>query len=53
MKAGISVFVALLFLISGASAAEVEVFTQQEWNQGNFSGTSAGRNDNSGNLGLG
>jgi hypothetical protein len=43
----------LIICFSSSAAAEVEVFTQQDWNQGAFSGTSADRNDNSGNLGLG
>jgi hypothetical protein len=47
------VILAVLFLLTGVSAAEVEVSTQQDWNQGDFTGTSADRNDNSGNLGLG
>jgi hypothetical protein len=53
MKYKLLVLVVLVSLTTGVSAAEVEVVTQQEWNQGDFSGTSADRSDNSGDLGLG
>jgi hypothetical protein len=53
MKYKLLVLVVLVSLTTGVSAAEVEVTTQQDWNQGDYSGTSAERNDNSGDLGLG
>ena len=52
MKAKTLIVVALILFTAGA-VADVQVSNQEGWNEGNFSGTSADINDNSGNLGLG
>ncbi len=43
----------VVYMDSFSGAGVVEVTDQADWNEGTFNGTSADRDDNSGNLGLG
>jgi hypothetical protein len=53
LKILLSCILALSLTASATSKEVFETSSIQEWNQGSFSGTSATRNANSGNLGLG
>ena len=49
----ISLILCIFLLIAASASSQLEASTQQEWNTGNFSGTTADRPLNEGTLGLG